>query len=321
VAWLALNTSKNVVSKLMRIEWRTVGNIAKRVYEDKKSKAPSMFDDLVNIGIDETSYKKGYKYMTVVVNHDTGKLIWAAPNHGKKVLDGFFGSLTLEQKASIEHVTADGAGWIADSVAEHCPNADRCIDTFHVVQWATVALDEVRKEIWRDARTGKGKTKGKSGRPPKGGGTKQSDKAAAIKGARYTLLKNPENLTEGQAAKLELIAKSDPRLYRSYLMKEKIRLLFKLPIDQAYEEMEGWLKWAQRCRIQQFVDLQKKIRIHLEAIFNTIEIGLSNARIEAVNNKIKLTIRMGYGFRNINNLLSMVMLRCSNVQISLPGGN
>jgi transposase len=319
VAWLTLNSSASVVSALMRVEWKTVGNIAKRLYDDRKGKAPSMLDKLVNIGIDETSYKKGHKYMTVIVNHDTGKLIWAAQKHGKKVLDAFFNMLSDEQKASIRHVTADGAGWIADCVAEHCPNAERCIDTFHVVQWATESLDDVRKGVWRDARAGKAKTKGVPGRPVKGTPPKAPDRAAAMKDARYPLLKNPENLTEGQAAKLEMVAMSDGRLYRAYLLKEKLRLLFKLPIADAREEMAAWVKWARRCRIPQFVELQRKVRRHMDAIFATIESGLSNARIEAVNNKIKLTVRMGYGFRNIDNLLALVMLRCSNVTIDLPG--
>jgi transposase len=319
VAWLSLNSSASVVSALMRVEWKTVGNIAKRVYDDRKGKAPSMLDGLVNIGIDETSCKKGHKYMTVIVNHDTGKLIWAAQKHGKKVLEAFFGTLSSEQKASIRHVTADGAGWIADCVAEHCPNADRCIDTFHVVQWATEALDDVRRGAWRDAKAGKAKAKGRPGRPAKGTPPKVPDRAAVMKDARYPLLKNPENLTEGQAAKLRMVAMSDGRLYRAYLLKEKLRLLFKLTTAEARMEMAAWIKWAQHCRIPQFVELQRKVRRHMEAIFATIENGLSNARIEAVNNKIKLTIRMGYGFRNIDNLLALVMLRCSNVTITLPG--
>jgi transposase len=320
VSWLTLHSSRTMVSELMRISWNTVGSIVKRVHDDIKKDAPDMFDGLVSIGIDETSYKKGHKYMTVIVNHVTGKLIWAAKGHGKTVLSEFFEGLTEKQRASIKHVTADGAGWIADCVKEYCPNAERCIDPFHVVQWATDALDEVRRDAWRDARKEVSKgPKRKVGRPKKGEGPPLKDKAAEVKGSRYALLKNPESLTGNQAATVEMIAISNPKLYRAYLLKEKLRLLFKLSADEAAEEIKAWINWARRCRIPQFVELQKKIRRHIKAILSSIMNGLSNARVEAINNKIKLTIRMGYGFRNIENLIALVMLRCSNVELTLPG--
>ena len=76
VAWLATHTAKAVVSEFMRVNWRTVGGICNRVYKDLEKEAPSRYDGLVNIGIDETSYKKGHKYMTVVLNHDTNSVVW-----------------------------------------------------------------------------------------------------------------------------------------------------------------------------------------------------------------------------------------------------
>jgi transposase len=116
-----------------------------------------------------------------------------------------------------------------------------------------------------------------------------------------------------------MIAKSDPRLYRAYLLKEKLRLTFRLPIEEAMEELEAWIKWAQHCRLPIFVELQRKIRRHMDAILATIRNELSNARIEAVNNKTKLTVRMGYGFRNIDNLIALIMLRCGKLGVVLPG--
>jgi transposase len=259
--------------------------------------------------------------MTVVVNYATGKLLWAAKGHGKAVLEGFFKLLSEEQRRAIQHVTADGARWIAECVAEWCPNAERSIDPFHVVQWATDTLDEVRRMVWREAREAAkaGKARRKRGRPRKGEEAPPEQKDKAIKGARYPLFKNPENLTDGQAATIELIAKSNPRLYRAYLLKEMLRLLFQHTFSGAKGELERWISWARRCRIPPFVELQKKICRHFDAILSTIKHGLSNARIEAINNKIKLTVRMGYGFRNIDHLIALVMLRCSNVNLMLPG--
>jgi transposase len=152
VTWLTLHTTAQDVAEYFRIKWHTVGSIAQRVQKTLEDEQPSRYDNLVKIGIDETSYKKGHKYMTVIVNHETGHLIWAKKGHGKEVLREFFKALTEEQRASIKFVTADGARWIADCVTEYCPNAERCIDPFHVVAWANDCLDEVRKQAIRQAK-------------------------------------------------------------------------------------------------------------------------------------------------------------------------
>jgi transposase len=152
VAWLTLHATATDVSEFFRIKWDTVGSIASRVQQTLETAQPSRFDDLREIGIDEKSYKKGHKYMMVIVNHKTGALIWAAKGHGKEVLTRFFKELAKEQCAKIKLVSADGARWIADCIREYCPNAERCIDPFHVVAWANDALDEVRKSAVRTAK-------------------------------------------------------------------------------------------------------------------------------------------------------------------------
>jgi transposase len=152
VTWLTLHATMQDVAEYFRIKWDTVGSIARRVQQSIEESNPSRFDNLEEIGIDETSYKKGHKYMTVVVNHKTGHLIWAKKGHGKEVLSGFFEGLTEEQRAAIKYITADGARWIADCIGKYCPKAERCIDPFHVVAWANDCLDEVRKAAVRQAK-------------------------------------------------------------------------------------------------------------------------------------------------------------------------
>ena len=202
---------------------------------------------------------------------------------------------------------------------EFCPQAERCIDPFHVVQWATEALDEVRREAWREAqKKAKADPKRKPGRPTKDT-PKKDTTAKDLKGSRYALGKAPEHLTEKQEAQLAFIAVSDKRLYRAYLLKEKLRLVFQCEdVETAKTELDGWIKWAQHCRIKVFVELQRKIRRHYDAILATMEYHLTNAVVEATNRKIKLSIYMAYGFRNIDNMLDMIMLRCSDIEVRLP---
>ena len=307
VAWLMVHCSRTVVAQLMRIDWKTVGPVCKRVAGDlEAARGGSRFDGLRRIGVDETSYKKGRKYLTVVVDHERNRVVWACRGHGKSQLNAFFDLLTDEQRAAIEVVTADGATWIADVVGTRCPNAERVMDPFHVVSWATSALDELRKQAWRDAR--------------KDGSAEGKAAAKGIKGSKYPLLMNPEDLTERQASSLEAVVRSDRRLYRGYLLKEGLRDVYKAAdAGEARARLDSWLSWACRCRIPEFVELSRKVRRRRDAIVRAVEPGISNARIESMNNKIKLTIRMGYGFRNIDNLIALIMLRCSDLQPQLPG--
>jgi len=108
---------------------------------------------LSRIGIDEISYKKGHRYITIVVDHDTGRLVWAAPGRDRKTLAAFFTALGEKRCTAVTHVCADAAQWIAEEVAAHCPNAVRCADPFHIVAWAADALDQVRRDTWVDFRT------------------------------------------------------------------------------------------------------------------------------------------------------------------------
>lgn len=328
VAWLCVHANRTVVAEIMRIDWKSVGGICDRVYRRLDDASGDRFDGLVRIGIDETSYKKGHKYMTVVLDHDTGRVVWCSKGHGKDVLRAFFSLLAPDQLAAIEVVTADGARWIADVVAECCPNAEIALDPFHVVSWMTGVLDEVRKQAWRDARVQekalkKAAPKRGRGRPKKGeklAGKDAARAAKAVKGSRFALLKNPESLTEGQKLSLERIAREDGRLYRAYMMKERLRDVFKAQSrDDARDLLDAWLASACRSWAPEIRELSKKIRRHKERILRSVELGVSNARVEAVNNKIKLTVRMGYGFRNIDNLIALVMLRCSKLPLTLPG--
>ena len=117
----------------------------------------------------------------------------------------------------------------------------------------------------------------------------------------------------------ETFSISAPRLHRAYLLKEGLRLALKAPADEIREAVEAWRGWAWRSRIPEFVELQRKVKRHIDAIVATASHGLTNARVEAVNNKIKLIVKMAYGFRNVDNLFSMVMLKCSDLRVELPG--
>ena len=322
VAWLATQSSKSTVTALMRIAWRTVGSIITRVWADVDAHCDRLAG-LRRIGIDEISYKKGHKYLMVVVDHDARRLVWAAPGRTPATVREFFDLLGPERCAQITHVSADGADFIDAIVAEACPGAVRAADPFHVVTWATQALDEVRRAAWNDARA-LARTEPKRGRgrpradaPPRPG----SERARALQGARYALWKNPENLTENQQVKLAWIAATDPRLHRAYLLKEGLRLIFTLPYTAAVEALDRWISWARRCRIPAFVKLQKSIVKHRARILAAIEHNLSNGLIESTNTKIRLITRIAFGFKSTEALIALALLTLGGHRPVLPGRN
>jgi transposase len=310
VAWLATHCSKTAVAALMRIAWRTVGAIVTRYWADVED-VFDRFEGITRIGVDEISYKKSHRYLTIVVDHDTGRLLWAAPGRDSETLAEFFDLLGRKRCETIELVSADAAPWIAKAVAEHCPNAVACADAFHVVAWATDALDEVRREAWNNA---KGRVRGM--RP---GGGSATGHARALKHARYALWRNPEDLAEGQREKLAWIAKTDPRLYRAYLLKEGLRHVFKVKGAEGKEALDRWLSWAVRCRIPAFTHLARKIKAYRGPIDAALEHALSNALIESTNTKIRVITRVAFGFADPNALIALAMLSLGGYRPDLPG--
>ena len=322
VGWLACATSKSAICALLRIEWRTVGTIIARIHADIDARVDRLAG-VTRIGIDEISYKRGHKYLTIVVDHDTGNLLWAAVGRDKATLDKFFVLLGPERCGLITHTSADAAPWIAKSIVEHCPQAIRCADAFHVVAWATDALDRLRRDAWNEARKAarlepkRGRGRPAADAPPR----PATERAEALKGSRYTLWKNNDNLTEHQQAKLAWVAKVDPRLHRGYLLKEGLRFVFQIKGDAGKTALDRWLKWAQRCRIPVFVELGRKIKRHRPEIEASLEHGLSNALIESTNTKIRVLTRMAYGFKSPDALIALAMLSLGGHRPDLPGRN
>jgi transposase len=294
----------------MRVAWETVGSILTRVLADLDTRV-DRFAGLERIGIDEISYKRGHLFLTVVVDHDTGRLVWAAPGRDEATLERFFDALGDQRAAQITRVSADSADWIERVVTRRCPNAIRCADPFHVVKWATDALDEVRRQAWNAARGGPNQSNSQRSR--------RHPRVHPLKKARYALWKNPEDLTARQQQQLEWIAKNDPRLHRAYLLKEGLRHVFALGGPDGIDALASWLWWASHSRIPAFVELARRVRKHRAAIEASLEHGLSNARTEAINTRIRLITRRAYGFRSPQALIALAMLSLGGYNLTLPG--
>jgi transposase len=197
----------------------------------------------------------------------------------------------------------------------------RCADAFHVVAWATDALDQVRRQAWNDARKlARSEPRRRVGRPAADAPARPGhERAKALKGARYALWKNPGDLTENQVAMLTWIARTDPRLHRAYLLKEGLRHVFAVKGQEGKDALDRWLSWARRCQIPAFIALACKISKHRGSIDAALDNNMSNALVESTNTKIRVLTRIAFGFKSPEALIALAMLSLGGHRPQLPG--
>src|SRR5207302_3704146 len=150
VAWLTTKTDKTTISAFARISWRTVGAICERVVADVLD--PDRLSGLVEIGVDEISWRRHHRYLTLVSDHHTGKIIWGKAGKDTTTLHAFFDALGDQAAEGIEAVSMDLGPAYAKAVRERAPGAVICFDPFHVIKLVTDALEPLRRQVWQAAR-------------------------------------------------------------------------------------------------------------------------------------------------------------------------
>jgi transposase len=296
VAWLAREMNKTAVSRVMRVAWVTVGEVIERVVGRNLDR--QRLENLYVIGLDEVSYRKGHKYLSIVADHGSGDPVWIGEGRSQATVGQFFDELGPERAKKLEFVTMDmSAGFIAE-VRERAPQAEIVFDPFHVVKLATEAVHDVRRT---EARQRKG-----------------TDEAEVLKGSRWALLKAPENLTRKERLRLSGVAALNQRVYRAYLLKEELRALYWCSARRSSTHLESWLAWASRSQLKPFVKLARTVRAHRDGILAAIDLGLSNGRLEGLNNKIAVLKHRAYGFHSAAALIAMIFLCCTKITLPLP---
>lgn len=296
-AWLAREMNTTAVAKLVHVTWRTIGRIIARVVGRKLDK--KRLDELYVIGLDEVSYRKGHKYLTVVADHRSGDPAWITEGRSQEKLGKFFDELGPERSAKVEFVTMDMCAPFIAEVRARAPQAEIVFDPFHVVKLANEAVHDLRRT---EARMRKG-----------------TDQAAVLKGARWSLLKAPDSLTAKEKLRLWEVAAINHRVYRGYLLKEELRAMYSCRSGPAASRhLDAWLAWASRSKLRPFVKLARTLRKYREGIVAAIDLGLSNGRLEGLNNKIGMLKHRAYGFHSAAALIAMIFLCCSKLSLELP---
>lgn len=393
VAWLVTQMSKTAIADFLGINWRTVGNCIKAAMDRLEPDVSNRLHGLTRICVDETSYSKGYKYVTVVYDIDRNRVVWVHEGNGLNTFRKFCEALSPEERSKIEIVAGDGARWIDACVQEYFPNAKRCVDPFHVVEWVNTALDEVRSntatkarreydrmkkefekadqkdlhgeeaaeeflslakaelaelEAAHDRKTSgrrkelkefirmlkgslrisreeqrlkstNGETRKRSLSPERQQQLDELEKRAKdVKGAKHALGHKPENRTERQNEKIKLIENSFPDLYQAFQLKESLRLIIHMrDPGLAAVELKKWIQDASSCSLEPMAKLSEKIERHYDNIMNSITYHANSSRSESVNTTIKVLIRMARGFRNLDNMMALIYLKCSDLIVPL----
>lgn len=300
VAFLTQRTDKTSVKDMFGIAWATVGAIVERFMERLRPKDP--LDGLVNIGVDELSYRKGHRYLTLVTDHDTHRIVWAMEGKTADTFHAFFDELGSERCQKLKVVTMDMSKAYISAAENRVPQAQIVFDRFHVQALVSDAVDETRREEWRRLTE------------------LFPDEAKDIKGLRWPLLKNPWNLTPTQSARLSSLPRDNQRLYRAYLLKESFaEILDRRQPNVVRDKLVDWISWASHSRLPAFVKVARTIRKCLDDIVAYIRHRLTNGLIEGLNNKARLLTRRAYGFHSASSAIAMIMLCCTGLKIDPPG--
>jgi len=296
-AYLAQATDRTAVTRLLGISWRSVGRIIERIVTARLDE--SRFDGLRCIGVDEFSYRKRHRYLTVVVDHDRRRVIWAGPGRSSDTLEAFFDAVGEDRLAAVEAISIDMAAGFIKAIDKRLAHAQIVFDRFHVQRLVSDALDEVRRAQVREL-----------GDHPQ---------AAFVKGSRYALLKNPWNLTRKDQQRLAAVQANNAALYRGHLLKETLaRALDYLQPWRARRALDEWLAWASRSRLKPFVKAARTIRKYKEGILAYIDERHTNARVEGINNRLRMIARRAFGFHGSDSLIAMLFLCCGGIELNPP---
>lgn len=301
VCALAQQLAKTPLTRLLRVGWRTVGRICARVL--REGLTPTRFDGLRRIGIDEVSYRRGHRYLTLVLDHDSGHVVWVSEGAREKTsLDGFLDALGPRRQGAIEAVSIDMAPGYYEALRKRLPGARLCIDPFHVVKLANRALERQRRLQWRLHS-----------------GRKLTARDRWLSGVRWMLLTGAERHSERQQQLLTELESANYDLYRAFLLKEQLRALYQLPDQQqAPALLDAWLEAASGSGLVHFERLAATLTRFRTGILAAIELGLSNGRLEGLNSRVRLISHRSYGFHSATALIALVYLCCGGLEIELP---
>jgi transposase len=295
VAALVQVANRTAVARVFGISWRTTGRIIERVVD--KELPRDLLSGLTAIAVDETSYKRGHRYLTIVFCLISARVVWIGEGKSAAVLGQFFEALGKRKARKLEVVAMDMNGAYKKAVDEWAPNADVIYDRFHVVKLLLDAVDEVRRAICREL---------------------EGDQRKTLKGTRFALLRNPRHRTPRDSDTIATVVSRNRKLIRTYELRVDFEELWSCrDEDEARDFLMRWTRAALLSRRKPLRRFANTIRTHIDGVLGFFRWhGQTSSPIEGMNNKIKLLIHKAFGFRSVPALMAMIHLCCSGIDLT-----
>jgi transposase len=269
--------SVEAVARHLELDPKTVKAIDKAALEAEFGQ--TTYDGLKRLAIDEIAVKKGHNYMTVVLDYDTGRVVWMGEGRQNATIDAFFEAMPTEVREGIEAVAIDMWEPYINAVKRWCPQADIVFDLFHVVKAFNKVIDDIRNEEFRKA-----------------GG----DLRELLKGSKYLFLKNWGNLKRDGRVQLEEILDLNARLNTLYWLKDLLAHIWDYYYPGwAMKMLAEWCEVARQDGHPALVRFAQKLERHQYGIISHCNHQIHTSKLEGVNNKIKVVKRIAYGFHDL----------------------
>ncbi len=286
--------TQKAAGELLRIPGSTFSDILHRTIT--RTRDGHRIRDLTSLGLDEVSYQKGHKYVSVVYDLDRSRVVWVGKGKTRSTIDKFFNEMLSDyQKKRIEWACCDMSPTYIGAVIEHCPNAKLVLDRFHIAKALSEAMDEVRKEEWRKVTGAERK---------------------ALKGLRWILFKHPSNRTAEDKRILAMIRRSNRRIYRASVLKDEFDQFWNYKVEWAARRfLKAWCTTALKSRLEPIRKFVATLRKHTENIITFIPSRLTNATAEGLNRIIRIVKNRASGFRTVQAFIDLIYLAIGDLDI------
>jgi len=292
---LCKSMTQKAAAEVMCMPTSTLSDNLHRII--KRMRAGHRVKGVVSLGVDEISYKKGQKYLTLVYDLDKARVLWIGEGKGRATLDRFFNEvLTEEQRKAILWASCDMANAYTEGIKAHCPNVKLVIDRFHVVKLLNEAVDAVRKEEWHRL---------------------EGEQKKAVKGLRWLLRRSPLSRTKGDTRALNALARGNRRIYRAWELKDEFEHFWSYSyVGSARAFLKQWMTRALRSRLPSMRKFVGTLRKYQENILTYVERSLTNATAEGINRVAKLAKNRASGYRGAEAFADMIYLLVGDLDIS-----
>lgn len=293
VATLARQLDWASVAAHFHLNWKTVAAVVEGAV--LWGLAHRRWHPLHLLGLDEVSRRKGQQYLTVVYDLERGRVVWVGRDRSTATMARFFAWLGLRRARAIHTVCCDMWAVYIDAIHAHLPQATLVFDRFHLTQHLSRAVDEVRRQTWRQM---------------------QGRERAEFKRTRFLWLANPENLRREERTRLSALLHLNSPIIKGYLLKEDLRRFWDYRSTAwAEAHLRQWLWRASHSRLEPFQQLARMLRAHLDGVLAWTRIRVTNGALEGMNNKIKVISHRAFGYRTSWAYIANIYHSCADLPL------